>query len=195
MSNQIATSRVCPACLSYDIWIDLCVTAKYSHPQPPQASEPFFTSRPPRLPPDPFEQEQTDLIRSIRSGKPINEARSAAESTLIGIMGRVSAYTGRTVTWDEVLNSKQGLAPAIRVWLTAGRTGGDSGQVQLRMIPRVLNPSVSTPSGTLADRSREPRKAASRRHIGWRGGRAPAGKLLAPPQWQLPKRESRIFRQ
>jgi len=37
------------------------------------------------------------LIRSIREGKPINEGKDAAESTMTGIMGRISAYTGRAL--------------------------------------------------------------------------------------------------
>ena len=40
-------------------------------------------------------QEHTDLIESIRSGKPINELKNVAESTLTAIMGRMSAYTGK----------------------------------------------------------------------------------------------------
>ncbi len=62
--------------------------------------------------PNPYEQEHIDLIESIRSGNPLNEARATAESALMGIMGRISAYTGKTVTWDQVLNSKQDLMPA-----------------------------------------------------------------------------------
>ncbi|HYK88730.1 MAG TPA: Gfo/Idh/MocA family oxidoreductase, partial [Acidobacteriota bacterium] len=61
--------------------------------------------------PNPYEQEHIDLIESIRRGKPLNEARATAESTLMGIMGRVSAYTGKTVTWDQLLNSKLELMP------------------------------------------------------------------------------------
>ncbi len=62
--------------------------------------------------PNPYEQEHIDLIESIRAGKPLNEAKECAEATLMGIMGRVSAYSGRTVTWEQVLNSKQNLSPA-----------------------------------------------------------------------------------
>jgi predicted dehydrogenase len=62
--------------------------------------------------PNPYEQEHIDLIQSIRNGTPLNEARATAESTLMGIMGRVSAYTGKSVTWDQVLNSSQDLMPA-----------------------------------------------------------------------------------
>ncbi|MFC1765484.1 Gfo/Idh/MocA family protein [Planctomycetota bacterium] len=42
--------------------------------------------------PKPFVQEHTDLIKSIRSGQPLNEGKRIAESTLCAIMGRESAY-------------------------------------------------------------------------------------------------------
>jgi predicted dehydrogenase len=56
---------------------------------------------------NPYHQEHIDLIESVRAGKPINEAKNVAESTLVGIMGRESAYAGRSVTWDEVLNGRR----------------------------------------------------------------------------------------
>jgi predicted dehydrogenase len=59
----------------------------------------------------PYVQEHTDLIASIRAGKPINELKSVAESTLTAIMGRMSAYTGKAVTWEQALNSKEDWAP------------------------------------------------------------------------------------
>lgn len=43
--------------------------------------------------PDPYVQEHTDLIASIRSGNPLNEAKRIAESTLCAIMARESAYS------------------------------------------------------------------------------------------------------
>jgi predicted dehydrogenase len=60
---------------------------------------------------NPYQQEHQDLIESIRAGKPLNEAKAVAESTLTGIMGRESAYSGRSVEWDEVLNAKTRLGP------------------------------------------------------------------------------------
>jgi hypothetical protein len=39
--------------------------------------------------------EHADLIKSIRDGKPLNEGRRVAESTLCAIMGRESAYSRR----------------------------------------------------------------------------------------------------
>jgi len=51
-----------------------------------------------------FENEHANLVRSIRAGEPLNEARQVAESTLTAIMGRMSAYTGKVVQWDWAMN-------------------------------------------------------------------------------------------
>lgn len=42
---------------------------------------------------NPYVQEHTDLIKSIRAGEPLNEGRRIADSTLCAIMGRESAYS------------------------------------------------------------------------------------------------------
>jgi myo-inositol 2-dehydrogenase / D-chiro-inositol 1-dehydrogenase len=57
--------------------------------------------------PNPYVQEHADLIASIRAGKPLNEGRQVAESCLTAIMGRMSAYTGRALSWDWVMNSSK----------------------------------------------------------------------------------------
>lgn len=57
--------------------------------------------------PNPYVQEHTDLINSIRAGKPINEGRQVAISTAIAIMGRMAAYTGREVGWDWMMNASK----------------------------------------------------------------------------------------
>jgi predicted dehydrogenase len=62
---------------------------------------------------NPYVVEHTDLIASIRAGKPINEGKRIAESTLCAIIGRMSAYTGRAISWDWAMNaSKLDLSPA-----------------------------------------------------------------------------------
>lgn len=61
--------------------------------------------------PNPYVEEQRALVEAITSGKPINEAVAVAESTLTAIMGRMSAYTGKPVTWEQALNSKLDLWP------------------------------------------------------------------------------------
>jgi len=60
----------------------------------------------------PYQQEHADFIASIRKGTPYNELKTVAESTLTAIMGRMSAYTGKAVTWEQALNSKESLMPA-----------------------------------------------------------------------------------
>ncbi len=63
--------------------------------------------------PNPYVEEHVDLIKSIREGKPLNEVKQVAESTLTGIMGRISAYTGRELSWDWAMKgSKLDLMPA-----------------------------------------------------------------------------------
>lgn len=59
----------------------------------------------------PFVEEHRDLVASIRAGRPLNEGRRIAESTLTAILGREAAYTGQTVTWDELVRSGQSLLP------------------------------------------------------------------------------------
>jgi predicted dehydrogenase len=61
----------------------------------------------------PSVQEHIDLVNAIRSNTPFNELENTAVSTLTAIMGRVSAYTGKSVTWEEMMNSDMKLGPKI----------------------------------------------------------------------------------
>ncbi|MCB9846639.1 MAG: Gfo/Idh/MocA family oxidoreductase [Phycisphaeraceae bacterium] len=62
--------------------------------------------------PNPYVVEHADLQHAIETGDRINEARRVAESTLTAIMGRMSCYTGKDVTWDQALNSSLKLGPS-----------------------------------------------------------------------------------
>lgn len=57
-------------------------------------------------------QEHVDWVTAIRTGRPINTARETALSTLMAIQGRDSAYTGKAVSWDDLLASTTRLRPA-----------------------------------------------------------------------------------
>lgn len=61
----------------------------------------------------PYDQEHIDLISAIRTGEQINEAENIATVTLTGIMGRISAYTGKETTWDEMMNSDLHYQPKV----------------------------------------------------------------------------------
>lgn len=60
----------------------------------------------------PYVQEHIDLVTSIRTNTPYVEAENTAISTLSAIMGRISAYTGKEVTWEEMMNSDFRIGPA-----------------------------------------------------------------------------------
>ncbi len=60
---------------------------------------------------NPYVQEHIDLLASIEAGTPLNELKQTAESTLTAIMGRMSAYTGKRVSWEEALNSSLNTFP------------------------------------------------------------------------------------
>ena len=62
---------------------------------------------------DHYVREHIDWVTSIRTGQPLNDAHDMARSTLIAIMGRDSAFTGKTVTWDEIMASTQELGPEV----------------------------------------------------------------------------------
>ena len=56
---------------------------------------------------NPYVQEHADLIASIRGGKPLNEGKRIAESTLCAVMGRMAAYTGQRFSWKWAMNSSK----------------------------------------------------------------------------------------
>ncbi len=59
----------------------------------------------------PYDQEHIDLVTAIRTNRPYVEAETAAVSTLAAIMGRISAYTGKEISWEEAMNSNLRLGP------------------------------------------------------------------------------------
>jgi hypothetical protein len=63
---------------------------------------------------DPYVQEHIDLVNAVRGVTPyINQGVAMAESTLVAIMGRMSAYTGKTVKWEEAMNSDLSIVPEL----------------------------------------------------------------------------------
>jgi len=63
--------------------------------------------------PDMYQVEHNELFASIRAGRPMNDGTWMTNTTLMAIMGRMAAYTGQTITWEQALNSKENLAPAL----------------------------------------------------------------------------------
>ena len=67
---------------------------------------------------NPYQVEHDELFKSIRSNGVIGDAENGAKSTLSAIMGRMATYSGKTVTWEEALNSNHQLMPAEVDWST-----------------------------------------------------------------------------
>lgn len=63
-----------------------------------------------------YQLEHDALFASIRSGEPINNGRYMTNSTMMAIMGRMATYSGKTITWEEALNSQEDLSPPAYTW-------------------------------------------------------------------------------
>lgn len=61
---------------------------------------------------DPYTLEHVNWISCIRNNTPIMQAEETAVSNMMAIMGRESAYTGKSVTWDEMTASPLNYTPA-----------------------------------------------------------------------------------
>ena len=63
-----------------------------------------------------YDLEHVALFEAIRAGRMLNDGDRMATSTLMGIMGRMAAYTGQKVTWEQALNAKDDLVPEKLSW-------------------------------------------------------------------------------
>jgi len=89
----------------------VCQTNAYS-----LNGKPLFTRQQIQKHANPYVQEHADLIEAIRKGEQLNELKTVAESTLTAIMGRLSAYTGKMVTYKMALESKLSTMPEKLDW-------------------------------------------------------------------------------
>jgi predicted dehydrogenase len=65
-----------------------------------------------------YQTEHDELFAAIRSGKPINNGHYMANSTMMAILGRMATYTGKTITWEQAMGSKEVLAPPAYDWVS-----------------------------------------------------------------------------
>jgi len=66
--------------------------------------------------PDMYQVEHNELFKSIRNGEGRNDGKWMAQSTMLAILGRMAAYTGKSITWEEGLNSTEVLGPKELTW-------------------------------------------------------------------------------
>ena len=65
---------------------------------------------------DMYQTEHNELFAAIRKGEPVNDGDYMAQSTMLAIMGRMAAYTGQVITWEDALNSQETLGPQEYHW-------------------------------------------------------------------------------
>ncbi len=61
---------------------------------------------------DMYQVEHNELFASIRKGEPIWNGDLMVHSTGMALLGRMAAYTGQTITFQQMLESKESLLPA-----------------------------------------------------------------------------------
>ena len=66
--------------------------------------------------PSMYDVEHQHLFRSIRNGETINNGTYMSYSTLMAIMGREACYTGKRITWDELMKDETRLGPEKYEW-------------------------------------------------------------------------------
>jgi myo-inositol 2-dehydrogenase/D-chiro-inositol 1-dehydrogenase len=65
-----------------------------------------------------YQTEHDELFAAIRKGNPLNHGEWMCRSTMLAIAGRMAAYTGQTVTWEQAMNSEEHLVPDKITWDT-----------------------------------------------------------------------------
>ncbi len=65
---------------------------------------------------DMYQNEHDEMFAAIRERRPINNGEYMCNSTLMAIMGRMAAYTGQTITWEQALSSTEDLTPSSYQW-------------------------------------------------------------------------------
>jgi myo-inositol 2-dehydrogenase / D-chiro-inositol 1-dehydrogenase len=61
------------------------------------------------------EEKQKSFVESVTSGQFHNQAAQGAESALSAMLGRTAAYSGKLVTWDELMKSEEVFDPHIDI--------------------------------------------------------------------------------
>ncbi|HUG93770.1 MAG TPA: Gfo/Idh/MocA family oxidoreductase [Planctomycetaceae bacterium] len=65
---------------------------------------------------DSHQLEQIAFFEALRAGRVINNGAYMANSTLMAILARETAYTGQSITWEQMLQSQRSLAPSAWAW-------------------------------------------------------------------------------
>ncbi len=62
---------------------------------------------------DMYQTEHDELFASIRNARPINDGKRMSTSTMLSVMTRIAATTGRKITWEQAMQSEERLGPDV----------------------------------------------------------------------------------
>lgn len=62
---------------------------------------------------DMYQTEHDELFAAIRKGKTISQGDAVAHGSMLAIIGRMAAYTGKKITWEDAINSQEALGPDV----------------------------------------------------------------------------------
>lgn len=65
---------------------------------------------------NPYQNEWNDLVDAIRADQPFNEVERGVQASLVSSLGRKAAHTGKEITLEQMLNSKEEYAPGADKW-------------------------------------------------------------------------------
>jgi myo-inositol 2-dehydrogenase / D-chiro-inositol 1-dehydrogenase len=62
--------------------------------------------------PNMYQTEHNELFKAIRDGELVNDGDWMTQSVAMALLGREAGYSGRTITWEEIMNSQNEIVPA-----------------------------------------------------------------------------------
>jgi predicted dehydrogenase len=60
-----------------------------------------------------YQVEHDDFFRALRNDEPYNETDRSVKAAMASMLGRMAAYSGKLVTWDEAMASGREMTPGI----------------------------------------------------------------------------------
>ncbi len=66
--------------------------------------------------PEGHQQEQIDLVATLRRGERYNETSYGANSSMTSVLGRIANYSGKVVKWDELVAKGKSEFPQQLTW-------------------------------------------------------------------------------
>ena len=68
---------------------------------------------------DMYQAEHDEMFAALHAGRRLDDGDTMCKSTLMALLGRMAAYTGQRITWEQALASTEQLMPDSLAWTDA----------------------------------------------------------------------------